>query len=61
MSSELDSIKKLIKIQDNLPTTTTKATTTTSTTATPTTSTTTKFKKSCDDIDDVVSGHIFEM
>ena len=53
--SELDSIKKLIKIQNNLPTTTTAktATKTPSTTTTSTTTTTTfkkeEFKPKCDE------------
>ena len=52
-SSEVDSIKKWIKMQDNLPTTTTRTSTNT-TPATTTTSTTTTFEreefepKSCD-------------
>ena len=53
-SCELDSLKKLIKSQENLSTTT-------STTLTTTTATTTKIEKeefrpeSCDDVDDVLS------
>ena len=59
-SCELDSLKKLIKSQENLSTTTSTASTTTTTAAT-TTATTTMIEKgefkpeSCDDVDDVLS------
>ena len=64
MSSELDSIKKLIKIQNNMQSATTTASTTTAittTTTATTSSTTTTFEKeefglkSCDDNDDVLT------